>query len=347
MFASTRIKEASWTFVFSTMSFWVSLLTKKATSAIILLLDVYMSLWMLPSLRMRCSSLIHPSMYVFQGEIIHDQALLDNLEVSTSISTAENSYILPHRRNRGVPPYCYSLKGKARYAIAHYVSDHRLSLECKAFVTKMDSIKIPTHVEDVFSDPKWAEAMNIEMEALQKNNTWDIVDLPKGTKPMRYRWLVTMKYNADGTVERYKSFAILSSKPRLDHKVPTNKERYQRLVGQLIYLSLTRPSIAYTSAPGRDYAGNIIDRRSTSGYFIFVGSNLVTWPTKKQNIVSRSSAESEYRGIAKGSAFEIANNHVQHGRTKHVEVDGHFIKEKMKHELSSAYFVESWMAFVS
>ncbi|CAL2264877.1 unnamed protein product [Prunus armeniaca] len=186
----------------------------------------------------------------------------------------------------------------------------------------MDSIKIPTHVEDVFSDPKWAEAMNIEMEALQKNNTWDIVDLPKGTKPMRYRWLVTMKYNADGTVERYKSFAILSSKPRLDHKVPTNKERYQRLVGQLIYLSLTRPSIAYTSAPGRgllfrkhghldlesytdaDYAGNIIDRRSTSGYFIFVGSNLVTWPTKKQNIVSRSSAESEYRGIAKG-VYEI------------------------------------------
>ncbi|CAL8999864.1 unnamed protein product [Prunus brigantina] len=80
----------------------------------------------------------------------------------------------------------------------------RLSPECKAFVTKMDSIKISTHVEEVFSDPKWAEAMNIEMEALQKNNTWDIVDLPKGTKPMRYRWLFTMKYNADGTVERYK-----------------------------------------------------------------------------------------------------------------------------------------------
>ncbi|CAL2226844.1 unnamed protein product [Prunus armeniaca] len=43
------------------------------------------------------------------------------------------------------------------------------------------------------------------MKALQKNNTWDIVDLPKGTKPIGCRWMFTVKYNADGTVERYKA----------------------------------------------------------------------------------------------------------------------------------------------
>ena len=59
------------------------------------------------------------------------------------------------------------------------MSNHRLSPECKAFVTRMDSIKISTRVEEAFNDPKWAEAMNIEMEALQKNNTRDILDLPK------------------------------------------------------------------------------------------------------------------------------------------------------------------------
>ncbi|CAL2259304.1 unnamed protein product [Prunus armeniaca] len=110
---------------------------------------------------------------------VHDQAPLDIPEVSAFIHTSDNSYVLPPRQNRRVPPYRYSPKGKARYAIAHYVSDHRLSPECKAFVTKMDNIKIPTRVEEAFNDPKWAEAMNIEMEALQKNNTWDIVDLPK------------------------------------------------------------------------------------------------------------------------------------------------------------------------
>ncbi|XP_034217334.1 uncharacterized mitochondrial protein AtMg00810-like [Prunus dulcis] len=53
----------------------------------------------------------------------------------------------------------------------------------------------------------------------------------------------------------------------------------------------------YTNA---DYARNITDRHSTSGYFTFVGGNLVTWRSKKQNVVSRSFAESEYRGIAQG-----------------------------------------------
>ncbi|BFG30843.1 hypothetical protein CerSpe_171170 [Prunus speciosa] len=137
--------------------------------------------------------------------IVPNQAPLDIPEVSASIHTADNSYVLPPRRNRGVPPDLYSPEGKARYAIAHYVSDHRLSPECKVFVTRMDSIKIPTRVDEAFNDPKWAEAMNIEMEALQKNNTWDIVDRPKGMKLVGCRWVFTVKYNADGTVERYKA----------------------------------------------------------------------------------------------------------------------------------------------
>ena len=42
------------------------------------------------------------------------------------------------------------------------------------------------------------------------------------------------------------------------------------------------------------------DRRSTSGYFTFVGGNLVTWKSKKQNVVARSSAEAEFRGMTLG-----------------------------------------------
>ena len=87
--------------------------------------------------------------------IVPDQAPLDIPEVSASIHTSDNSYVLPPRRNRGVPPDRYSPKGKARYAIAHYVSDHTLSPECKAFVTRMDNIKISTRVEEAFNDPKW------------------------------------------------------------------------------------------------------------------------------------------------------------------------------------------------
>jgi len=53
----------------------------------------------------------------------------------------------------------------------------------------------------------------------------------------------------------------------------------------------------YTDA---DWAGSVIDRRSTSGYCTFVWGNLVTWRSKKQSVVARSSAEAEYRAMAQG-----------------------------------------------
>lgn len=53
----------------------------------------------------------------------------------------------------------------------------------------------------------------------------------------------------------------------------------------------------YTDA---DYAGSLVDKRSTSGYCTFLGGNLVTWKSKKQSVVARSSAESEVRLMALG-----------------------------------------------
>ena len=53
----------------------------------------------------------------------------------------------------------------------------------------------------------------------------------------------------------------------------------------------------YTDA---DWAGSVTDRRSTSGYCTYVGGNLVTWRSKKQNVVAKSSAEVEFRAIAHG-----------------------------------------------
>ena len=124
---------------------------------------------------------------------------------------------------------------------------------------------------------------------------------------------------------------------------------------------------AYTDA---DYAGFMMDRRSTTGYCTFLGGNLVTWRSKKQNVVARSSTESEFRAIAQGlfellwlkiildnlkikregpmklycdnkPAINIAHNHIQHDRTKHIEIDRHFIKEKLEERLVCMSYVPS------
>ncbi|XP_019192834.1 PREDICTED: uncharacterized protein LOC109187168 [Ipomoea nil] len=119
-----------------------------------------------------------------------------------------------------------------------------------------------------------------------------------------------------------------------------------------------------------DWVGSPGDRKSMTGYCVFVGGNLVSWKSKKQNVVSRSSAESEYRAMAhvaseivwvrnilkevgvevklpidlwcdNCAAIHIANNPVFHERTKHIEVDCHFIREKMEQGLISLTHVRS------
>lgn len=201
----------------------------------------------------------------------------------------------------------------------------------------------------------------------------------------------------------------------LSDQIPADKGQYQRLVGRLIYLSHTRPDIAYAvsvvsrfmhnpgkqhmeavvrilrylkSAPGKgllfskhghvdvlgytdsDWGGKGDRRRSTSGYFTFVGGNLVTWKSKKQKVVSLSSTEAEYRAMVKGmcellwlkrlmgelgfssekpmklycdnqSAIKIAENPVQHDRTKHVEIDRNFIYEKLEEKIVEIQYVNT------
>lgn len=49
-----------------------------------------------------------------------------------------------------------------------------------------------------------------------------------------------------------------------------------------------------------DWIGDRMDKKTTSGYFTYVGGNLVTWRSKKEKVVSRSSDEVEYRGMVHG-----------------------------------------------
>ncbi|RVW71265.1 Retrovirus-related Pol polyprotein from transposon RE1 [Vitis vinifera] len=337
---------------------------------------------------------------------------------------------------------------------------------------------IPNSVQEALADPRWKAVMNEEMKSLQKNETWELVECPPGKKPVGCRWIYTVKYKADGSIERFKAklvakgytqtygidytetFApvakinivrvLLSLAANLDwplqqfdvknaflhgelseevymdlplgcmvsekqcqkvcklkkslyglkqssrawfgrftksmrafgyrqrndpeerkalqnylfrefkmkdldllqetgmsgcqpvntpieeglklcdepNQVSTDKGRYQRLVGRLMYLAHTRPDLAYALNVSikvytdADWAGVVDDRRSTSGYFTFVGGNLVTWKSYLSRQPIRLFCDNKV-------ACDIAHNPVQHDRTKHVEVDRFFIKEKL------------------
>ncbi|KAF3962411.1 hypothetical protein CMV_013067 [Castanea mollissima] len=119
-----------------------------------------------------------------------------------------------------------------------------------------------------------------------------------------------------------------------------------------------------------DWAEDPTDRRSTTGYCFLLGSSLISWRSKKQTFVARSSTEAEYRALAdttsellwlrwlltdlgvstssatllycdNQSAIHIAHNDVFHERTKHIEIDFHFIRYHLVHDALKLFSVSS------
>ena len=117
-----------------------------------------------------------------------------------------------------------------------------------------------------------------------------------------------------------------------------------------------------------DWASSIDDRKYTTGYCIYLGGNLITWCSKKQKAVAKSSTEAEYRALSQtgteiawlhslfkelgmqhnmpaivwcdnAGAKQLSSNPVFHSRTKHIEVDIHYIRDLINRGIVEVRFV--------
>jgi histone deacetylase 1/2 len=136
-------------------------------------------------------------------------------------------------------------------------------------------------------------------------------------------------------------------------------------------LSIRRSKSTLVSAfSDADWAGCVDERRSTGGFAVFLGDNLISWTARKQPTVSRSSTEAEYKALANATAemlwvqklltelgiphpakarlwcdnlgaTYLSANPIFHARTKHIEIDFHFVRERVAQKLLEIRFIHT------
>lgn len=235
--------------------------------------------------------------------------------VSTSISPLS---ILPYTYTLSQAKYIYDLLSKHNFLDSKPTASHESS-------TKLDHLS-----GDLLPDPSLYRSMVGALQYL----TW--------TRP-------DIAHAVNQACQHMHS-------PQTPHLIAA-KRIFRYLKGTPdLGITFTKGPIHLTVFTDADWAGCPIHRRSTSGHCIFLGPNLISWRSKKQSSVSRSSTEAEYHALAQSvaevlwlcfllrdlhvylphapllycdnvSAIALATNPILHNRTKHIDVDFHFIRE--------------------
>eukprot|EP00638_Chattonella_subsalsa_P014438 CAMPEP_0117850254 /NCGR_PEP_ID=MMETSP0949-20121206/21578_1 /TAXON_ID=44440 /ORGANISM="Chattonella subsalsa, Strain CCMP2191" /LENGTH=1052 /DNA_ID=CAMNT_0005697613 /DNA_START=193 /DNA_END=3352 /DNA_ORIENTATION=- len=274
-----------------------------------------------------------------------DAAIPSPTDVGSDISLPIAARKTP-RNVKGVDKLEYHTLGGN---IVHADIDDVLQVVGSCYNVYSDSVEPNTYDEAVNGpdSEKWVAAMGEEHQALLDNGTWSYVAAPEDVSLLKCKWVYKIKRNESvpedvSLLKCKRVIRYLKGTPDLSLAIQP--------------CSNLDPSNMVTAYSDSDWGKDPSDRKSYSGYVVFVGNSLVSWKCKKQSAVALSTAEAEYMALTLAateviwirnllseigftqqqpskvfcdnqSAIHMAINDVIGPKSKHIAIKFHFIKQ--------------------
>ncbi|XP_076913505.1 uncharacterized protein LOC143572164 [Bidens hawaiensis] len=143
-----------------------------------------------------------PTQQIIEAENLNEE--IANASFPEGTSTNSNKSTRKSSRVRSIPrKYIdYVVEGNVKYGTEKSVNYSNISYNNKCFVSLLDKSVEPKTYSEAFNDINWLNAMNQEMEALNRNRTWIVTDLPSNRKVIGCKWIYKIKYKSNGEIER-------------------------------------------------------------------------------------------------------------------------------------------------
>nr|GEY28548.1 ribonuclease H-like domain-containing protein [Tanacetum cinerariifolium] len=273
----------------------------------------------------------------------------------------------------------FVVDSKVKYEIEKYVGYSKLNSENYCFITQLNKIFEPKSFSEVSKFPHWIDAVNQEMNALLRNGTQDIVELPKGRKAIGSKWIYKIKYQSSGEIDRFKARLVAQgfsqkernrvcklkkslyglkqaprqwnakltstltedgfSQSKSDYSLftKTGNSVFRDLLVYVDDIIITGNNIAeiekFKATESDHVLENITDYQKLMGKLIYLTNTRpdISYDVHCLSQFMHSPLKSHHKTAFKISRYSkgYPANPIFHERTKHLEIDLHFVREKI------------------